>query len=260
MPVRKPNIDQPSTWPQELLIGIPLAELGYSEFHAGLSLVRGFGWHMWKGRVMYHTGGYIHGAHNNLVKEALKIPGWTRLTWLEHDHAYPPDMLFQHSQYTEPIVCGIYVLRDINEPLPVFYNWDSARANAILPNAAEIKTMLDKRGLYPVDCVPMGCTSIRRDVFENWPPTQPWYSSFTNPRGSTISDDIFFCRIAQDAGFQAYVDTRLRVKHICQVPIDDSFFVSWWNAKGAEKAAKELEQQQEDSKEKQDWYEPEADE
>jgi hypothetical protein len=234
------SISKPYTWPNRLLVCIPLAELGYSAFHCNLSLVHGYGWYIWKGKVLYHMGGYIHGAHNNLAKEALKLPDWDRLVWLEHDHEFPADMLFRHAQYTQPIVSAIYVLRDINSPLPVFYNWDAERANALHPNSAQVKRMLDKRGLYEVDCVPMGCTSVRRDVLEQWPADQPMFNSFTNPRGSTMSDDIWFCRIAQDMGWQPYVDTSLSVKHVCQVPIDDSFFVRWWNEKGAKQAAEDV--------------------
>jgi hypothetical protein len=227
------SLAQPASWPHQLLIAIPGAELGYTQFWQGLALVEGYGWHLWKKRVLIHSGGYIHNAHNTMAKEALKIPGWRRLLFLEHDHGFPPDVLYRHAQYTQPIVAGTYVLRDLNSPLPVFYNWDAGRHNALHPNAADVKYMLDNPGLHEVDVVPMGCTSIRRDVLESWQDDQPMFNSFTNPRGATMSDDVWFCRIAQDAGWTIYVDTSLKVNHLVLTPIDDRYFVRWWNDVGS---------------------------
>src|SRR5262249_4511689 len=64
--VNEPSIHKPHTWPQRLVICIPLAELGYGRFPADLSNIEGFGWFDWKDRVYWHHGGYVHGAHNNL--------------------------------------------------------------------------------------------------------------------------------------------------------------------------------------------------
>ena len=200
---------------------------------------------MWKKRILFHQGGYIHGAHNNLVKAALNLPNWDRLVMLEHDHDFPPDTLWKHAHYKEPIVSGLYVLRDYNEPLPVIYNWDAERHNAVHPNAAEVKHMLDNPGLHEVDVVPMGCVSIKREVFETWPTDQPKFSSFTNPRGATMSDDVWFCRIAQDNGWQPYVDTSLLPTHLTLVPLSVPMFVTWWNQIGQKRAEEDLKRQQE---------------
>jgi len=91
--------------------------------------------------------------------------------------------------------------------------------------------------LHEVDVVPLGCTSIKREVFETWPTDQPMFNSFTNPRGATMSDDVWFCRIAQDNGWQAYVDTSLHIGHFAMVPLTIPVFVHWWNTKGAKQAA-----------------------
>lgn len=224
----------------DLIVGIPLAELGYSMFWQKLCSIPDFGYLVWKGRVMTLGGAYVHASHNQMTKEALgdKVPPWKRLLWLEYDHEFPPDIFQRHAGYKEPVVSGIYCLRDISAPLPVFYNWDAPRHNALHLNAAQVKTMLEDRKLYDVDVVPMGCTSIRRDVLEAWPDDQPMFNSFTNPRGATMSDDVWFCRMAQDNGWSIYVDTSLRVKHITQVPIDDNYFISWYNKVGWKVAAK----------------------
>jgi hypothetical protein len=96
--------------------------------------------------------------------------------------------------------------------------------------------------------VPLGCTTIRRDVLESWPAEQPFFSSFSFPPGrkgewtkkitpATISHDVFFCRIAQDHGWSIWLDTSLRVKHLTLVPIDDGYFINWYNQAGWRKMA-----------------------
>ena len=121
------------------------------------------------------------------------------------------------------------------------YNWDAQRANALQPSAAAVKEMLDHPGLHEVDVVPMGCTSIRRDVLENWPEGQPYFSSFTNPALSTITHDVFFCRVAQDHGWQPKIDTSLQIEHYVQVPVGVPYFVRWWNQAGAQQAIERVE-------------------
>src|SRR5207245_2879169 len=149
-------------------------------------------------------------------------------------HEFPADVFRRHARYREPVVSGIYVLRDLNSPIPVMYNWDGARANALPPSPAEVKHMLDNPGLHPVDVVPMGCTSLRRDVLEEWPAEQPRFNSFTNPRGATMSDDVWFCRIAQDNGWSIHIDTSLQVSHLINnIALGVPHFVRWYNQRNS---------------------------
>jgi hypothetical protein len=216
----------------DLMVVIPCGELGYSRYWQFLLSHRDFGYMVRIGRVRTLSGAYPHDAANRLVKDALDDKRWKRLAVLEHDHEFPQGFLRKMAAYKEPLVAGTYTLRDVENPLPVVYNWDAARANALQPTAGEVKYMLDNPGLHEADVVPMGCTSIRRDVLENWPEGQPYFSSFTNAALSTISHDVFFCRIAQDHGWQPMIDTSLLVKHYALVPVDIPYFIRWYNQVG----------------------------
>ena len=220
----------------KLMVVIPYGELGYSRYHMQLGTIPDYGYLLQSQRVISQQGSYPHQAANDLFREALKIKGWTRLLVMEHDHEFPADVFRRHARYKQPIVAGIYVLRDIDNPLPVVFVWDKGRHNAIRPDAAVLKQMIDKPGLYPVDCVPMGCTSVAREILENWPKDKPFFNSGVSANGTTISHDIFFCRVAQDAGFQSYIDTSLKISHYVLVPVDIDYFVRWWNTVGANRA------------------------
>ena len=218
------------------MVVMPLGELGYSRYWQMLMTHRDFGYMIFTRRIKTISQAYTHAGPNQLIKEALDPEltpvKWSRLIVLEHDHEFPLGFLRKMAAYKEPIVSGTYTLRDIENPLPVVYNWDAARANALQPTAAQVKHMLDNPGLHEADVVPMGCTSIRRDVLENWPEGQPYFSSYTNAALSTITHDVFFCRLAQDHGWQPMIDTSLLVKHYTLVPVDIPYFVRWYNAAG----------------------------
>jgi hypothetical protein len=225
----------------DLLIVMPLGELGYTRYWQMLMTHRDFGYMIFTNRLITHTGSYTHASPNLLIKEALdpektKVK-WKRLLILEHDHEFPIGFLRKHAAYTQPIVAATYVLRSVEEPLPVFYNWDAPRANALPPNAAQVNHMLfEAPGLHEVDVVPMGCTSIRRDVLENWPEGQPYFSSYTNAALSTITHDVFFCRLAQDKGWQPMIDTSLQIEHYVPIPLNVQYFKTWWNTVGYKQA------------------------
>jgi hypothetical protein len=216
----------------DLLVVIPCGELGYSRYWQMLLTHRDFGYMAFTRRVVSQSGSYPHDAANRLVKEALKDKRWSRLAILEHDHEFPVGFLRKMAAYKEAIVAGTYVLRDVENPLPVVYNWDAERANALQPTVGQTKHMLDHPGLHEADVVPMGCTSIRRDVLENWPEGRPYFSSYTNAALATISHDVFFCRVAQDHGWQPMIDTSLLVKHYALVPLDIPYFIRWYNQVG----------------------------
>jgi hypothetical protein len=110
----------------------------------------------------------------------------------------------------------------------VLYNWDEGRHNAIRPENRELREMMDKPGLHRVDCVPMGCTSISRGVLTQWPASTGMFCSPVNPdNGRTMTDDIYFCRMAQDQGYPIYVDTSLEVGHRLTHYVHPSFFTAW---------------------------------
>ncbi len=118
----------------------------------------------------------------------------------------------------------------------MIYKWSDNRQGAVMYNAEELEEMgifddaLDspRRGLHKVDVVPMGCLSVAREVYDQWPGDRPYFSSGTSPNGTTTGHDVFACRVAQDAGWPIHVDTSLRVKHYGLIELDDSYFKRWY--------------------------------
>lgn len=235
----------------DLIVLMPWGELGYQLYHAALIANPDYGYLINQGRVFPGLGGYTHSNPQTLLSGAMRanakgehepiinghrVPPFKRVLWLEHDHTFPPDVFQRHATYTQPYVSGLYTFRDAGEPLPVIYKWSDDRNGAVMYNAEELEAMgifeddLDspKRGLHKVDVVPMGCLSVAREVYEQWPTDRPYFSSGTSPNGTTTGHDVFACRIVQDAGWPIYVDTSLRVKHYGLIELDDSYFKRWY--------------------------------
>jgi hypothetical protein len=223
---------------------MPWGELGYQMYHASLDTNPDFGYLVNQGRVFPGLGGYTHSNPQNLLAGRKKgeinhrnVPSHERVIWLEHDHTFPADVFQRHARYELPYVSALYVFRDSAEPLPVIYKWSDDRSSALMYNAVELEAMglfeddlsHPKRGLHKVDVVPMGCLSVRADVYDEWPTDRPYFSSGTAPNGTTVGHDVFHCRIVQDMGYPIYIDTSFRVKHYGLIELDDSYFKRWFN-------------------------------
>ncbi len=228
----------------DIIVLMPWGELGYQLYHAALIANPDYGYLINQHRVFPGLGGYTHSNPQTLLAGALKgvingqkVPPFKRIVWLEHDHTFPVDVFQRHATYEKPYVSALYTFRDSSEPLPVIYKWSDDRQSAVMYNAVEFEEMgifdddLDspRRRLHKVDVVPMGCLSVAREVYDQWPSERPYFSSGTSPNGTTIGHDVFACRIAQDAGWPIYVDTSFRVKHYGLIELDDSYFKRWFN-------------------------------
>lgn len=221
------TLSQPSTWPNKLMLAIPCAELGYSRFWQKLHTLHGYGWHVWKGLWASQSGQFVAQNRRTLVKEALRKPGWDRLLFLDSDHDFPADMLWRHAHFTQPVVAGIYPQRRIDQPVPVVYRWNEGRNSMSRPPLDEMFEMTTHPDTYKVDVVPLGCTSIRRDVLERWPNDLPMFAVKMLENDEIAGEDTWFCRAVQDQGHDVYVDTGLSVDHYALVPINIRFFQQW---------------------------------
>lgn len=224
------NTPDPLLWPNRIMIAIPLGELGFSRFWQMLfASVKHVGWHIDQSLVVSNSGQYLPGSHNKMIAECLKRDDWNYLLFLEHDHEFPNDLLERVGHYTDPIVGGLYFNRVPDDPQPVAYNWNSNRTAIKRLQPYEMYHILDKPGLYDVDVVPMGCTAIRRDVLENWPEEVPWFHAPGSDRRDTdqMSDDVWFCRKAQEQGWSIKLDSRVTPTHFGIVPIHAGYYVKW---------------------------------
>jgi hypothetical protein len=116
------------------------------------------------------------------------------------------------------IVGTVYFKHDLPHHVMAWMQVDKPRFSPLTRDV--VKLMVDEPGLYEVDGVAMGFTSIHRRVFENWDPeVSMWY-----PSPPFVGHDLHFCNEALKQGFKIWVDSGIGCGHLTLIPIgyDDS--------------------------------------
>lgn len=169
---------------------------------------------------------YLPDAMATLVEQTFtQWPDFDRITVLEHDMIVPPDGVSRQAQYgyEHDIVGCVYVKHEWPHHCMA---WMETQSPFYSPLTAEtLKLMVDNPGLYEVDAVAMGFTSIARHVFEDWNPDVPMWKP---PRDSgLVGHDLWFCHAAKmpvhgpnrDRAFKVWLDSGIGCGHLTLVPI-----------------------------------------
>lgn len=159
-------------------------------------------------------GVYVPVAMSLLVEKAMSLDGWTRLVILEHDMLPPEDALKRiDTQYPDEadIVGGLYFTH--HQPhVPVAHVFQDGHYKPL--GRETIKTMTDSPGLYKVDAIGFGVTSIHRRVLEKWDDSQMF---LTEP--TLGSHDLHFCKEATRQGFGIYLDSGMVCGHLTETAV-----------------------------------------
>ena len=145
-------------------------------------------------------------ARNEIVRNAL-ADGADYIFFIDYDVVPPPNALVRLRSLDVDIAAGVYHLKQIpSHPLIFVEGW---------PGAFEDYDIGD---LVKVDGVGMGCTLIKTDVFRKI--EEPWFKTVAGHTDDmrdvlpTMTEDIYFCRKAKDAGYEVIVDTGIQCAHV----------------------------------------------
>lgn len=150
------------------------------------------------------TNTYIHDARQQLAIHALDR-GADYILWLDADMRFPRDTLFKLMRRDVPIVGINYSTRGTP---PDFVAVKQVRWE---PDQEGIRcqTLPESEGLEEVEAIGGGACLVKREVYEALPDpsTKPWYWYDWLPETkSLVGEDVYFCRLAREAGFPVYVD------------------------------------------------------
>lgn len=143
-------------------------------------------------------------ARNEIAKRAKKN-GSEWLFFLDDDVIAPPDTFLQLTAWKKPIVSGLYWKRQ-GRIVPAAYR-EGAHGPTPIPSPGA-------PGF--VDFVGGGCLLIHRMALEGIP--YPWFQWTVDDEskkpGDRLGEDFNFCRKARSCGFEIFLDTTVRCRHM----------------------------------------------
>lgn len=161
---------------------------------------------------------YLAKSMQTMVAAALKAAdvgrGWDRLLVWEADVLPPRDALVRIAQYPDHLdIVGGIVFQHVPPHNPiVFKQHDEDHFVAL--HLSQVNEMMDAPGLYPVDGIGLGFTSIHKRVLQNWDP-----NTFMFGGEHVLGHDMWFSREAKRQGFSIHVDTGIACHHLSEVSI-----------------------------------------
>lgn len=159
---------------------------------------------------------YLPQKMETLVAKAFEVcPDFDRLVVMEQDMIAPTDAFERIASYGDEydIVGSTYFKHEAPHHVMAWMQIDKPRFSPLTREV--VKRLVENPGMYHVDGVAMGLTSIHRRVFTDWDPAVPMWV----PTPPMVGHDLHFCNEAKKQGFGIYLDSGLGCGHLTLVPI-----------------------------------------
>jgi hypothetical protein len=178
-----------------------------------------------KRAFLFVAGDEVGHAYNHFLQQVLAHPElstWKYVLTLEDDNLPPPDA---HIRLLEAIelgkfdaVGGLYFTKgDVNMPQCYGDPEEFRRTGVMEFRPRNVVEALQRGHIVECNGVAMGCTLWRMDLFRQLPP--PWFVTvadwFPEQGGAmAMTQDLYFCKKAREAGKTFAVDMRVKVGHL----------------------------------------------
>ena len=167
--------------------------------------------------VVHFARSLTLGASNSRGKNQAPFGGkidYKYLFFIDSDIVFTPDHFKKIMRHDVDIVSGYYIMED-NKRFAVVKEWDEEyfQANGYFEFMTPDQ-MGEEKSLFEVSYAGMGWMCVKKGVFENL--EYPWFFPYLESIGShydMTSEDVAFCRRAQEKGYKILVDPECRVGH-----------------------------------------------
>lgn len=150
---------------------------------------------------------YTHSAENMAVREALDL-GCTHVFMTEKDMLLPDDTLVKLLEVDQPIVAGLYFLRN-GYGQPCLYKRTLDMVKNKVYGMTPVSLFPTTRPFRLNGCPGLGCVLIRREVFERVP--EPWFDlRESRQQAPGYGSDIYFFSNCEHAGIPVWVHPGVR--------------------------------------------------
>lgn len=154
---------------------------------------------------------YIAWSRTEITKGALKW-GATHLLWLDSDMTVPHWTFHHLFKQDKPIIGANYARR---RPPHAPVTFKSIVEGGGEDSHSLCYTEADSTGLEQVDAIGFGCVLIQAQVFDAIK-TAPFRVLDDENSSQRVGEDVYFCRLAKQAGIPIYIDHDLS-KHVGHV-------------------------------------------
>ena len=187
--------------PPSIMIAVPAMEMVNAEFAQHLAMAaanmvaNGI-----KINCAFNIGSVITIARRNLVDIFLKSD-FDYIFWIDSDMKFPIDAPIRLLKRNKDIVGANYRRRRFPNP-------NFTGMQGVPGNYTEFQTTDNSPAMELIDVLPHGLVLVRREVYENIP--QPHYlQEFVKEYNLEIGEDIYFCQLAKQAGYEIWCDQEL---------------------------------------------------
>ena len=180
----------------KILLAVPSARFVETECFASIYNLKK------KGKVdLFIPNNYsIDVSRNNIAKNAIEKK-YDYIFWVDSDIILPKDALVKLLSHDKDIVSGVYAYKILGGKNIV--------AKRFIPDKGDFYEDIpakEIKGLMKVDGFGFGCVLTKTEVFSKI--GYPWFI-YTSDMG----EDIFFCRKAQNAGYELFLDSSILCGH-----------------------------------------------
>lgn len=180
-----------------------------------------------------HYGHSIEINRNKMAESALERSNCEWFLWVDSDQALPRGVIWRLLSWDKPFVAALVFKKSRESGYgPVFYHHEGdthkmafkdvlryLKPYADLPITNEAGAILPPQGaLLPIGAAGFGCVLTHRSMFEKIP--KPWFAF----RG--MSEDLYFCKLAREAGYQLYGDMGCIVGHAARHNVTHRTFLN----------------------------------
>ena len=197
------------------LIAIPCMDMVHTLFFASMIALEKPG----ETEVAVSSSSLVFEARHLLARKAIE-GGFDRILWLDSDMHFGPDLMEKLAADMDTgleYVSAVYFTRK-NPVKPCVYEIVHDTPNAegeMIPTAESVTEIPD--GLFEVEGTGFGAVMMTVDLVRRVG-RLPFYPL------DGYGEDLSFCRRARAAGAKLYVDGRIRIDHVGQSLVNETFW------------------------------------
>jgi len=160
--------------------------------------------------IDYITGYGAAQARNKAANQAID-QNYDYLFFIDSDQIAPEDTLEKLLNCNTEISAG-WAMQAINDPRTNISKFIAEKQFYDFYRISEIPN-----GIFNADAVGMACVLIKTEVFEKL--KYPYFVYTEYEHKGILSEDLYFCMKAKEAGFKILCDTSLRLPHLKSLAI-----------------------------------------